>query len=75
MSHVSRRELLLLGGAALAGVAATELEANAKILPAEHLTVNAAEQAGGKSQTSGSADGGEISLTRGSREESKGRTI
>jgi len=35
MSSVSRRELLLLGGAALVGAAATDLKANAIISPAK----------------------------------------
>jgi hypothetical protein len=39
MSSVSRRELLLLGGAALVGAAATDLKANAKISPAKPETV------------------------------------
>src|SRR5262245_57228549 len=44
MSDVSRRELLLLGGAALVGAAATDLKANAIMSPAKTETAEGDRQ-------------------------------
>jgi hypothetical protein len=44
MSHVSRRELLLLSGAALVGAAVTETKAKEKIAPADPGAVKAGRQ-------------------------------